>query len=224
MSQSPIRPTRRSYRSKMARVFIDTVANRFPSNDTATVRHCVRFSLIAEEGDGSMTRLEMLIRPHGWKVDSKIQTYLRATPDDFVSDGAPSVRAVEALIPILRRATEFVAFASAYHRQTLEALFADNDMALSHFTTAPWVCVMRDAVPIMRVKQTRDSRWKMPTLVAAHEYFSARPWQEKWIWDEHASQTVFAVRRIYHAIQLLKKSGILSPKHLPTEEIEEAAE
>lgn len=182
----------------MSTLYIDTCANRFPGKD-ADARHCVRVSAINEGAPGLIDRVEFLIKPDGWEVADAMQPYLRATSGDLAG-GISSRDGFNAIVPLLREATEIVAFNVPFHRKTIEALCRVNGCALTDFSIAPWTCVMSDAAPIMMLRLESAGRWRSPKMPAAYTYFTNKEWVEKYEWDEHAAQAVYAVRHIHHGI------------------------
>lgn len=174
----------------VAILYIDTCMNRFPSADKEP-RHCTRISALLS---GDLTaRIETLIRPDDWAIDPATQDYLRASPEE-IAEGMTVRLAFEAMVPLLRAATEILSFNAPFHKKAIESLCRDNGCALSDFTAAPWQCLMAQSGSAMRFSK------RSPKLKEAYQFFTGLPMPDHEDWDRFASQQVFACRHIHKGL------------------------
>lgn len=149
-----------------------------------------------------------LIRPDGWKWDSKDEAFKAhgITFEEAMDSGIPEKEAIERWLAYRERAFQHVAHNKTFDDRMIRIgmkRYGWSDEEADRIKAAPSYCTMNTAAKIMKLPATvamkksgRGSWFKPPTLAEAHLHFTGQPHSEA----HRAMPDCAAMVRVYFAL------------------------
>jgi len=182
-------------------LFFDTETTGFvrktlPFNDPQQARVCQLAAMLCDAEGNELNRMNMIIKPDGWSIPSRVAEIHGITTDRAEREGVPVKQALTKFGEMANVATVYVAHNFRF----------DNDMMnIESFNEPSFVwrptveyCTMLTATPICQIPAARGG-YKWPKLMEIYKHL----FKEEFSGAHDAFADMLAMKRVYFELKRL---------------------